>query len=155
MPIDHPFPGLRPFEAEEEDLFFGREGQSEEILSRLRQFRFVAVIGVSGSGKSSLIRAGLLPYLHGGFLAYAGSRWRVAVLRPGGDPIKNLANALNDPSVLGQPTETVDAAARNAILLEVSLRRGGLGLIEAVRLARLPQDDQLLIVVDQFEELFR
>ena len=155
MRIDHPFPGLRPFEAEEEDLFFGREGQSEEILSRLRQFRFVAVIGVSGSGKSSLIRAGLLPYLHGGFLAYAGSRWRVAVLRPGGDPIKNLANALNDPSVLGQPTETVDAAARNAILLEVSLRRGGLGLIEAVRLARLPQDDQLLIVVDQFEELFR
>jgi tetratricopeptide (TPR) repeat protein len=155
MPIDHPFPGLRPFEAEEEDLFFGREGQSEEILSRLRQFRFVAVVGVSGSGKSSLIRAGLLPYLHGGFLAHAGSRWRVAVLRPGGDPIKNLANELNDPSVLGQPTENADAAAQSAILLEVSLRRGGLGLIEAVRLARLPQDDQLLIVVDQFEELFR
>jgi tetratricopeptide (TPR) repeat protein len=115
----------------------------------------VAVIGVSGSGKSSLIRAGLLPYLHGGFLAHAGSRWRVAVLRPGGDPIKNLANELNDPSLLGQPAETADAAAQSAILLEVSLRRGGLGLIEAVRLARLPRDDQLLIVVDQFEELFR
>ena len=81
MPIEpniHPFPGLRHFETDEEDLFFGREGQSEEILRRLRQHRFLAVVGASGSGKSSLIRAGLLPYLHGGFLAAAGSHWRVA-----------------------------------------------------------------------------
>ena len=88
MPIAslvHPFPGLRPFEADEHDLFFGRGGQSEEILGRLRQRRFVTVVGASGSGKSSLIRAGLLPYLHGGFLAEGGTHWRIAIFRPGGD----------------------------------------------------------------------
>ena len=158
MPIEpniHPFPGLRHFETDEEDLFFGREGQSEEILRRLRQHRFLAVVGASGSGKSSLIRAGLLPYLHGGFLSAAGSHWRVAIFRPGNDPIANLAAALNHPSVLVQPAENADEAARNAMLLEVSLRRSGLGLIEAVRLARLPEHEQIVVVVDQFEELFR
>jgi hypothetical protein len=112
----------------------------------------VAVVGASGSGKSSLIRAGLLPYLYGGFLSHAGSHWRVAIFRPGGDPIKNLAVALNDPRILGQPAESAAAAAQSALLLEVSLRRSGLGLIDAVRLARLPEGEQMLIVVDQFEE---
>jgi tetratricopeptide (TPR) repeat protein len=154
-PIIHPFPGLRPFEADEEHLFFGREGQSEEILRGLRQHRFLAVVGSSGSGKSSLIRAGLLPYLYGGFLTDGGSHWRVAIFRPGGNPIGNLAAALNDPSVLGKPAARADAAGQDAMLLEVSLRRSGLGLIEVARLARLPEREQLLIVVDQFEELFR
>jgi tetratricopeptide (TPR) repeat protein len=154
-PSIHPFPGLRPFEANEEHLFFGREGQSEEILRRLRQHRFLAIVGSSGSGKSSLVRAGLLPYLYGGFLADGGSHWRVAIFRPGGDPLGSLAAALNDPAVLGQAAAGSDAAAQDAMLLEVSLRRSGLGLIEAVRLARLPDRDQVLVVVDQFEELFR
>lgn len=151
----NPFPGLRPFEAGEEHLFFGREGQSEEILRRLRSHRFLAVVGTSGSGKSSLIRAGLLPYLYGGFMARAGSHWRAAIFRPGGDPIGNLARALNDPAVLGDPSATGEDAAQNAIQLEVTLRRSGLGLIEAVQLARLPEHENLLIIVDQFEELFR
>ncbi len=151
----HPFPGLRPFEEDEHDLFFGREGQSEEILAGLRQHRFVAVVGASGSGKSSLVRAGLLPYLHGGFLAGAGSHWRIAIFRPGGDPIKNLATALDQPQVIGREAPNAEAASQSAVLLEVSLRRSGLGLIEAIRLARLPPDEQVLVVVDQFEELFR
>jgi len=151
----HPFPGLRHFETSEEHLFFGREGQSEEILRRLSEQRFVAVVGSSGSGKSSLVRAGLLPYVHGGFLANAGSRWRVAIFRPGNDPIVSLAASLNQPAVLGKADESPDEAARSALLLEVSLRRSGLGLIETVRLARLPPQEQVLIIVDQFEELFR
>ncbi len=57
----NPFPGLRPFETEEYNLFFGREGQSDELLARLGRTRFLAVVGTSGSGKSSLVRAGLLP----------------------------------------------------------------------------------------------
>src|SRR2546422_1050280 len=121
MPVEpkiHPFPGLRHFETDEEDLFFGREGQSEEILRRLRHHRFLAVVGASGSGKSSLIRAGLLPYLHGGFLGTTGSRWRVAIFRPGNDPIANLAAALDHPSVLGEPAENADEAAKNTILPE-------------------------------------
>jgi tetratricopeptide (TPR) repeat protein/energy-coupling factor transporter ATP-binding protein EcfA2 len=151
----NPYPGLRPFETEEDYLFFGRDGQSEEILSRLRRNRLVAVVGTSGSGKSSLIRAGLLPYVYGGFMAGAGSHWRVAVMRPGGDPIRNLAKALYDPAVLARPGKTEEEAAEEATVLEVTLRRSGLGLIEAVRQAKLPETDNVLIVVDQFEELFR
>jgi tetratricopeptide (TPR) repeat protein len=158
MPVEpsiDPFPGLRPFEANEGHLFFGREGQSEETLRRLRQHRFLAVVGSSGSGKSSLVRAGLLPYLYGGFLSTAGSHWRVALFRPGSDPIGNLARALNDPAVVGKPDEDAEGAAQSAMLTEVSLRRSGLGLIEAIRLAGLPEQEQVLVVIDQFEELFR
>jgi tetratricopeptide (TPR) repeat protein len=154
-PNTDPFPGLRPFEASEGHLFFGREGQSEETLRRLRLHRFLAMVGSSGSGKSSLVRAGLLPYLYGGFLSGAGSHWRVALFRPGSDPIGNLARALNDPAVIGKPGEDPAAAAQSGVLIEVSLRRSGLGLIEAARLAGLPEHEQLLIVIDQFEELFR
>lgn len=93
-PSFNPFPGLRPFGIEESHLFFGREGQSEEVLKYLSANRFVAVIGASGSGKSSLIYCGLVPVIYGGFITDAGSRWRIITTRPGNDPINNLAEAL-------------------------------------------------------------
>lgn len=150
----NPFPGLRPFDFEDAYLFFGREGQSDEIVRRLRLNRLLAVVGVSGSGKSSLIRAGLLPYLHGGMMASTGSRWRVAIFRPGVDPIGNMARALSSPAVLGTAEPGTDPE-KTTIMLEVTLRQSSLGLIEAVRLAQVPENENLLIVVDQFEELFR
>lgn len=101
----NPFPGLRPFELDEEHLFFGREGQADDLLARLNRTRFLAIVGVSGSGKSSLVRAGLLPSLYSGFLTDASSRWRVAIMRPGDAPIRNLAAALNHPDVFGSPPE--------------------------------------------------
>lgn len=152
--MSNPFPGLRHFETNEEYLFFGREGQSEEILRRLGQNRFVAVVGTSGSGKSSLVRAGLLPYLYGGFLSGTGSHWRVAMFRPGIDPIGNLARALDSPEVLGATGEG-EPDPRRALMREVTLRRSGLGLVESVKLARLQPHENVLVIVDQFEELFR
>ncbi|MGD1859339.1 MAG: hypothetical protein ACFB0E_05130 [Leptolyngbyaceae cyanobacterium] len=150
----NPFPGLRPFELDEEHLFFGREGQSDELMDRLHRTRFLGVVGTSGSGKSSLVRAGLLPSLYSGFLPGASSSWRIAVLRPGSAPMHNLAAALNAPEVLG-----VDAASDEAIirvaLTESTLRRGSLGLVEVAQQARLAPAENLLVVVDQFEELFR
>jgi tetratricopeptide (TPR) repeat protein len=164
--IDHtanPFPGLRPFESSETHLFFGRDGQSEELLRRLRRTRFLAVVGTSGSGKSSLVRAGLLPALQGGLMASAGSDWRIAILRPGGDPIGNLARALASPAVLGSDDDKGDDM--QAVMAETTLRRSSLGLVELVSRARtkvdeggqpvFPDYENLLIVVDQFEELFR
>ena len=68
----NPFPGLRPFESDEDYLFFGREDQTTALLTRLREHRFIAVVGASGSGKSSLVRAGVLPELQGGTMTSAG-----------------------------------------------------------------------------------
>jgi energy-coupling factor transporter ATP-binding protein EcfA2 len=151
-PLHNPFPGLRPFEASETHLFFGRDGQCSDIVARLEKRRFVGVVGTSGSGKSSLVRAGLLPLLEGGFMASAGSFWRFAVMRPGVDAMHNLATALADPAVLGG--EAIDPALRTP-LIEAVLRRSALGLIDAYRQARLAPNENLLVVVDQFEELFR
>jgi hypothetical protein len=148
----NPFPGLRPFEASENHCFFGRDGQSDAILRRLRRNRFLAVVGTSGSGKSSLIRAGLLPLLYGGFMTQAGSQWRVAIFRPGSDPIGNLVLALHAHDVLGEGN---DGDVPQALITETTLRRSALGLINAVQQARMPAQDNLLVVVDQFEELFR
>src|SRR5215510_6819742 len=94
---ENPFPGLRPFELHETHLFFGREGQSERLIEKLSASHFVAVVGTSGSGKSSLVRAGLLSALLGGLMAKVGSNWRIAVMRPGNDPLGNLAQALTTP----------------------------------------------------------
>ncbi len=150
----NPFPGLRPFELDEEHLFFGREGQADELLTRLHRTRFLAVVGTSGSGKSSLVRAGLLPSLYSGFLPAASSGWRVAILRPGSAPMANLAAALNAPEVFGVDPTSDDAVIRTA-LTESTLRRGSLGLVEVAQQARMKPHENLLVVVDQFEELFR
>ncbi len=151
-PSSNPFPGLRPFEAHENHLFFGRDGQSDDLLHRLSRQRFIAVVGTSGSGKSSLVRAGLLPALHGGFMLRAGSNWSVAIFRPGSNPIGHLAQALSRDAI--SSNDNVDEAIRLSIM-EASLRRSALGLIDVVRQARMNPQDNLLIVVDQFEELFR
>ena len=66
-PSANPYPGLRAFEGDDAGLFFGRERETDELRRRLRSSRFLAVIGTSGSGKSSLVRSGLVPSLHGGF----------------------------------------------------------------------------------------
>jgi tetratricopeptide (TPR) repeat protein len=110
------------------------------------------VVGTSGSGKSSLVRSGLIPSLQSGFMAGAGSSWRIATVRPGEDPIGHLATALSDPLVLGGDPELGDT---ERVLLEVTLRRGSRGLVDAVRQARLPGGENVLVIVDQFEELFR
>ena len=169
----NPFPGLRPFELDEEHLFFGREGQADDLLARLNRTRFLAIVGVSGSGKSSLVRAGLLPSLYSGFLTDASSRWRVAIMRPGDAPIRNLAAALNHPDVFGSPPEAsgqtasspspppplppaaLSSQAIQIFLTETTLRRGYLGLVEVALQARMAAPENLLVVVDQFEELFR
>jgi len=163
----NPYPGLRSFEFDESYLFFGREELSKELLQRLQRHRFLAVVGTSGSGKSSLVKAGLLPLLHGGFMAGSGSHWRVVLFRPGDQPIHNLAVALNSPDACespvvpdngGKPVAQDDASVRRANLkvavVETVLRRSALGLVEHIKRSR-KEGENFLIVVDQFEELFR
>src|SRR5947209_15339978 len=89
-----PFPGLRPFERAEAVIFFGREKQVDELLRRLARSGFLAVVGSSGCGKSSLIRAGLFPALEAGYSTAAGADWTVVTMRPGDRPLQNLARAV-------------------------------------------------------------
>lgn len=148
----NPFPGLRPFDEEEDYLYFGREQDVDALLKRLRSNRFLAVIGWSGSGKSSLVRSGIIPALHSGYMVQAGSNWRVAIMHPGADPIGNLSDALSQH--LAVP-ENAEQAATSRMLIETTLRRSNLGLADCIRQARLPAGENFVLVVDQFEELFR
>jgi WD40 repeat protein len=151
--LRNPFPGLRPFRSDEDHLFFGREEQVDSMISILGKRRFLAVVGTSGSGKSSLVNCGLEPALHQGLLASAGSNWRIARFRPEDRPIQNLARALASDDVLFS-----DFQARGLSLLELiesTLRLSTVGLLDIVAQASRNDTFQLLVVVDQFEELFR
>jgi len=145
----NPFPGLRPFEFDENYLFFGREEQVAQLLQRLGNTRFLAVVGASGSGKSSLVRAGLLPELHGGTMTGTSIAWELAIMRPGGDPLTNLAEALVGSDLFGEKNE------ENILQTRATLSRSGLGLIEAYRQSKIDEGANLLLLVDQFEEIFR
>lgn len=150
----NPFPGLRPFNIDESHLFFGREGQSDEVLLKLSKNRFVGVIGPSGSGKSSFVYCGVLPILYGGFLTNVSPNWEVVVTRPGAGPIDNLAEALLKSSDDYANANIEDQKIKRTIVSTL-LRSSSLGLVEAVQQSRRSRDTNYLILVDQFEELFR
>lgn len=161
--IRGPYPGLRPFEREEPHLFFGRDEQVDQLLDKLDETHFLAVLGTSGSGKSSLVRAGLLPALETGYLASAGAHWAVAALRPGDRPFGRLAESLIRDTDWGgalaaatpdpDPGEAKGQTAAES--LELQLRSGSLALNWRLGVEPLPAGNRLLILVDQFEELFR
>ena len=133
-------------------VFFGRDEQVDQLLERLGRQRFLAVVGTSGCGKSSLVRAGLIPALGTGLLGSAGARWAVATMRPGDRPLWRLAEALLDPAVLGPAWSDLDHPTAQ---LHAALQRGPLGLVEVLDETPLPGGRKLLLLVDQFEELFR
>jgi WD40 repeat protein/tetratricopeptide (TPR) repeat protein len=145
----NPFPGLRPFTQEEDYLFFGREEQTLELLERLADNRFLAVVGASGSGKSSLVRCGMLSQLLGGKMLGAGASWEIAVTHPGGNPLALLTDALLDAGLYDREE---DYARENLL---ATLSRSHFGLVEAVKQAGLGEGTNFLLVVDQFEEVFR
>jgi|HubBroStandDraft_4_1064222.scaffolds.fasta_scaffold09468_4 PQQ-dependent catabolism-associated CXXCW motif protein len=146
--LGEPYPGLRPFRRDETHIFFGRETTIDDMIDRLAMHHFLAVTGLSGSGKSSLARTGLLDALDRGLLVEAGSFWRIASFRPGGEPLAHLTEA-----VLAA-TETPATPERSA-LTEAKLARGPLGLVQWLDEIEFPERTNLLVLVDQFEEIFR
>ncbi len=168
--ITRPFPGLRPFEHHEAEIFFGRAVQIDDMIRRLEDHRFLTIIGASGCGKSSLVRAGLLPALEEGELFLAGDRWQMVVMRPGETPFRNLARAFRDSIPEAAPGDaaakkhekeastngrTVSRGSKDLSFTEDVLHRGPLGFVEAIEDARVSKDTNVLLLVDQFEELFR
>jgi len=139
-----PYKGLFYFDESDSDLFFGREKLTaslvERLLSGLRAgHRFLTVIGASGSGKSSLVRAGLIPALR---WRKESSGWLVQVMTPTAHPLKALAEALNGHN----PTQ---------IMLEEFAGSTSQGLQRTLdRMAEASGSEKILLVIDQFEELF-
>ncbi|MEX2235599.1 MAG: hypothetical protein WD824_25795, partial [Cyclobacteriaceae bacterium] len=150
----NPFPGLRPFSIDECHLFFGREGQADEILVKLSENRFVTVMGYSGSGKSSLMYCGLVPVLYGGFMTHTGPNWNAVITRPGSSPINNLAESIVENLITHGRVEEADRGIQNAIINSV-LRNGQQGMVEVSRYLQNHFGENVFFLVDQFEELLR
>jgi len=130
--IPCPYPGMAPFRVQDARFFYGREAEVEQMLRHLRLQRYLFVIGPSGSGKSSLVFGGLLSKLLPGpqrSALFDEGFWLVRDMRPAGQPVQRLAQVLE-----GDPTQPARAVAD---LLSAN-----------------PPAQRLLLVVDQFEELF-
>ena len=144
----NPFVGLRPFESNESLLFFGRQEQTLELLHRLHLHHFVAVTGSSGSGKSSLIRAGLIPCLKAGFLVNDLDRWIISIMKPGESPICNLSDAiLSQLNYLDQNLTSTD--------LQNKINEEGVDAILDILKPLREYNTNFFLLIDQFEELFR
>ncbi|MDX1417426.1 MAG: protein kinase, partial [Candidatus Promineifilaceae bacterium] len=140
--ISNPYKGLRAFQENDAADFFGRESLVQQLVAHLAHSRFLAVVGPSGSGKSSLVKAGLIPALREE--AIPGSdKWFVAEMVPGTHPLEELELALL-PIAVDPPPSLVEPLGKD--------ERGILRTIRRI----LPdeEDAQLLLVIDQFEELF-
>ena len=139
-PTRNPYKGLRAFGELDAADFHGREAEVDELVATLAPHRLLAVVGPSGIGKSSVVRAGMIPALRQG--AIAGSdRWLITDMLPGAYPFEELASAL------------IRVAAEMPRDLEDELRKDDRGLLRVAR-RYLPEGSELLLIVDQFEELF-
>src|SRR5215471_16638686 len=141
-----PFPGLRHFTHKDASIFFGHSQETTALLARVQQERFVAVVGASGSGKSSLVAAGVLPRLHE---IPGGQHWQWVRLTPGDpgdDPFVAIAVKL---------APTLERHGLNGRTIADRLRASGdLPALAELCLAGCPAEAELLLFIDQFEELF-
>ena len=150
----NPFPGLRPFGIHESHLFFGCEEQADELLQKLAEKKFIAVMGFSGSGKSSLMYCGLLPLIYGGFMEKNAGGWKVISTRPGDSPIENLAAAILAQNNENQPDQADHIPFRKKVIASL-LKSSSAGLLEILKDGQESNTPNTLLLIDQFEELFR
>jgi WD40 repeat protein len=139
-----PYRGLQTFDEEHADFFFGRDGDIQRLTEKLKTTRFIAVIGSSGSGKSSLVRAGVIPALRKGSLPES-DMWTMRVFTPGAHPLTALAANL----LRLYPHE-----AMNRTLDQLSADERTLHLAVSLGLAERPATERVVWVIDQFEEIF-
>jgi formylglycine-generating enzyme required for sulfatase activity/energy-coupling factor transporter ATP-binding protein EcfA2 len=153
MPGTSPYKGLQYFDVGDAPNFFGREALTAELAGYLREKSLLAVVGASGSGKSSLVRAGLIPALQGSQLLAdstqlpkGSAHWPVHVITPTARPLESLAASLTRDSEAVSATATlIDDLAQDPRSLHLYARR---------LLSKPNAGERLLLVVDQFEELF-
>ncbi len=153
-----PYRGLEFFDESHAEYFFGREKLVGQLLQKLMHEHFVAVTGASGSGKSSLVRAGLIAQLRQGKKVPNSDQWKIKLITPTDHPLKSLAAAFIKPDL--SDLERAEQLRR----AETFLQDGGVGLAQLVR-ASLPETSRstsllpehrprFLLIIDQFEEVF-
>ncbi|BAY12064.1 nSTAND1 domain-containing NTPase [Calothrix sp. NIES-2098] len=142
-----PYKGLSYFDCTEADanLFYGRTALTDELLEKVRSSNFLAVLGASGSGKSSVVRAGLLYQLKLGRRLSSSDTWQLKIFRPGINPLQNLALAFVESDL-----SDIERASQLAKAEEL-IARGAVGLGQLITAA---QTQRVVLVVDQFEEAF-
>lgn len=151
---ERPYPGLRPFRQEEWPIFFGREEHADEVIVGLGRQGLVLVHGASGCGKSSLVRAGVLPALEASH-EVAGRMWRTATMRPSEGLLSRLAEILEEslPRPAGEG-DAEDAGAGPSSWADFVVKGGG--LVDHVEQAvRISGGGGFCLLIDQFEEIFR
>lgn len=144
----NPFPGLRAFRPDEGHLFFGRMESTLKVVSKLKENRFVAVLGASGSGKSSLVMSGVIPALLKENREEKKS-WSYLVFRPALNPVDHLAKELSALSAGAGFNQLSDVS------VAASLHNRTEGLTDVINRIRKNLRQQVVIVIDQFEEIFR
>lgn len=149
-----PYKDLDAFREEDEKLFFGRDKEAEHLLRTVREHQIAAVIGRSGTGKSSLARAGLLPRLRRLGMDDGHLVWDTRTIQPGTTPLRALGGALDPPAEHMGATEALD----HRKTVERRLRDGGVDylaelLTDDLAHTRL-RSDRTLLLIDQAEELF-
>ena len=144
-----PYRGLLYFREEDAPFFFGRDASIKQLVEAVSHNQFVAVVGASGCGKSSVVRAGLIPVVR----RDPKTVWEIVTLVPGDRPLHNLAAVLL-PLYEPEMTETDRMVETNK--LDRALETGKIHLRDVVELVLAKQKgtDRLLLVVDQWEELY-
>lgn len=154
-PSDNPFPGLRPFGRSDHDFFFGRSRQIRDLRAKLSEHRFTAVVGRSGDGKSSLVKAGLIPELEKEEDEDGRPRWIIEEMTPQGSPLRQLALIINRLSSRFLPEGFLpndEFGLRRSLAV---LRYSSSGLVELLDEVLHDQPEKpVLLLVDQFEEIF-
>ncbi|MEO0704308.1 MAG: caspase family protein [Cyanobacteria bacterium J06649_5] len=151
-----PYRGLSPFDEAHADYFFGREDLTAKLLKKVESSDFCALVGASSSGKTSLLRAGLMPHLRKGNRISGSENWSIQLINPTQHPIKGLAAAFT--------TSTQDGVQRAGQMHQAEQllqTGGGAGLAQLVRAnllkpgeTTIPSASKLWLIIDQFEELF-
>ncbi|MEM1394608.1 MAG: pentapeptide repeat-containing protein [Cyanobacteria bacterium P01_C01_bin.38] len=141
-----PYKGLRYFDCVEEDAkyFYGRTALTDKLIDKLRTGNFLAVLGASGSGKSSVVRAGLLYKLKIGQRISGSENWSIKIFKPGEYPLQSLAELFLDTNL-----SSIERASQLAQAEEL-IAKGASGLRQLVTV----NNQRLVLVVDQFEEVF-
>ncbi|MEM6651865.1 MAG: WD40 repeat domain-containing protein [Pseudomonadota bacterium] len=150
--FSHPYPGIRPFRKSEWPLFFGRERMIDAVMERLAQSQFVLLHGTSGCGKSSLVKAGLLPRLETSHYGH-GKTWQTTQMRPGGAPLWNLAEAL--ARLIEGLDDDQEASLKTVRQVRRRLNRGTEALASIQAEFGLGLNGNVCLLIDQFEEVFR